>query len=382
MGNSSVKARHAKELERYTRPTGLYKSCLWENKIVRKLILERKLAPRYPGSESPRDDSYECPICFLHYPSTLNQTTCCKQALCTECVLQTKPPGKSVCCPFCNREEFKTNFAIGSSGRIKQRLYQADSDATDLSSPEASMSSSIEVQFASVADRKRLQEEVAAQARTSNLGQHHSIMNQIPYTETNATISRMEEILILEAIRRSMLDHEHAHFVTEKIMAAIPSYRAPNPRFGRVVQPKAYTVNEESRFIIVRNIPALGTCDELIERLGLYGNIEEHRMLDDHDDANEFLDVMWIRYATVDDARHAKNKVVQSPFYGNILQISYAPEEELHGDTLNKLLERRNLILNRLEKAMEPKKKEDFIGPLMPNERVNKETREIKRRRI
>lgn len=36
---------------RYTKPTGLYANCPWDEKAVRGLILEGKLAPRFPGLE-------------------------------------------------------------------------------------------------------------------------------------------------------------------------------------------------------------------------------------------------------------------------------------------------------------------------------------------
>ncbi|KAF0756540.1 hypothetical protein AaE_004593, partial [Aphanomyces astaci] len=174
--------------ERFTRPTGvryvcrLYKSCSWEHKTVRKLVAERKIAPRYPGSETASADSYECPICFLvrpYYPSTLNQSSCCKEAICTECLLQTKPPAKSVCCPFCHSDNFRTNFTVGSAGTLKKPIMRSDSDCTELSSPEASMlhDDDIEVHFASVADRMKLQEEVSAQVgipRPASLPNHRS----------------------------------------------------------------------------------------------------------------------------------------------------------------------------------------------------------------
>ncbi len=62
MGNSSAK-RAADE--RYTQPTGLYPSCEWDEKVVKKLILKKKLAPRFVGSEVSSVDTEECPICML-----------------------------------------------------------------------------------------------------------------------------------------------------------------------------------------------------------------------------------------------------------------------------------------------------------------------------
>ncbi|TYK16345.1 RING-type E3 ubiquitin ligase [Cucumis melo var. makuwa] len=51
--------------EKYTRPQGLYNHKEVDHKKLRKLILESKLAPCYPGDEESASDLEECPICFL-----------------------------------------------------------------------------------------------------------------------------------------------------------------------------------------------------------------------------------------------------------------------------------------------------------------------------
>ncbi|KAG8084901.1 hypothetical protein GUJ93_ZPchr0010g10256 [Zizania palustris] len=70
--------------ERYTRPQGLYPHPDIDLKKLRRLIFEAKLAPCYPGSDDPRSELDECPICFLFYPS-LNWSKCCAKGICTEC---------------------------------------------------------------------------------------------------------------------------------------------------------------------------------------------------------------------------------------------------------------------------------------------------------
>lgn len=55
--------------ERYTQPCGLYQHKNIDGKKLRKLIIDGKLAPCYPGVEetSGREQERleECPICFL-----------------------------------------------------------------------------------------------------------------------------------------------------------------------------------------------------------------------------------------------------------------------------------------------------------------------------
>jgi len=68
MGNKLGRKRQIVD-ERYTKPQqGLYMSKDVDIKKLKKLILESKLAPCYPGLEetpSSHHDLEECPICFL-----------------------------------------------------------------------------------------------------------------------------------------------------------------------------------------------------------------------------------------------------------------------------------------------------------------------------
>jgi hypothetical protein len=85
MGNKLGRKRQIVD-ERYTKPQqGLYMSKDVDIKKLKKLILESKLAPCYPGLEetpSSHHDLEECPICFLYYPS-LNRSRCCMKSICT-----------------------------------------------------------------------------------------------------------------------------------------------------------------------------------------------------------------------------------------------------------------------------------------------------------
>eukprot|EP01052_Picozoa_sp_SAG31_P072477 SAG31_NODE_31454_length_368_cov_0.657993_1_plen_71_part_01 len=70
MGNNSGKNSID---ERCLRPWGLYPDANWDQKRVRKMILERKIAPFFPPSEEQRSgDDEECPICMMFYRGGLN----------------------------------------------------------------------------------------------------------------------------------------------------------------------------------------------------------------------------------------------------------------------------------------------------------------------
>jgi|EP01047_Picozoa_sp_COSAG01_P027657 hypothetical protein len=81
--------------ERLFQPWGLYPDLVMDRKAVRKQIIKREIAPFWPPAENQRSqEDEECPICFMYYNGGLNQTVCCGQRTCTECLLQLK--GKSL----------------------------------------------------------------------------------------------------------------------------------------------------------------------------------------------------------------------------------------------------------------------------------------------
>ncbi|XP_071724304.1 E3 ubiquitin-protein ligase DA2L-like [Rutidosis leptorrhynchoides] len=110
MGNKLGRRRQVVD-ERYTKPQGLYVHKDVDIKKLRKLILESKLAPCYPGEEECCHDLEECPICFLYYPS-LNRSRCCLKGICTECFLQMKNPNSTrpTQCPFCKTSNYAVEF--------------------------------------------------------------------------------------------------------------------------------------------------------------------------------------------------------------------------------------------------------------------------------
>ncbi|WOK97182.1 hypothetical protein Cni_G05890 [Canna indica] len=110
MGNKIGRRRQVVD-EKYTRPQGLYQHRDIDQKKLRKLILEAKLAPCYPGIDECALDLEECPICFLYYPS-LNRSRCCMKEICTECFLQMKPPDatRPTQCPFCKTPNYAVEY--------------------------------------------------------------------------------------------------------------------------------------------------------------------------------------------------------------------------------------------------------------------------------
>ncbi|XP_010553737.1 PREDICTED: RNA-binding protein 48 [Tarenaya hassleriana] len=127
---------------------------------------------------------------------------------------------------------------------------------------------------------------------------------------------------------------------------------------------RVYTVCDESRYLIVRNVPSLGCGDDLMRLFATYGDIEEFKPMD-AEECVEFTDVYWIKFRLISNARFAKRKLDESVFLGNRLQVSYAPEFESLDDTKDKLETRRKEVIARLnpQKAKGTPKVSEQVGP-------------------
>ncbi|RIA84354.1 hypothetical protein C1645_418120 [Glomus cerebriforme] len=133
-----------------------------------------------------------------------------------------------------------------------------------------------------------------------------------------------------------------------------PTYRAGRkPTATRV-----YTVNQESRYLVVENVPALGLTKELLELFALYGVVEEYRYLDDYP-CEEFTDVYWIKFQSLPQARAAKRKVDDQIFFSSHLRVRYGPEYETIEDTRQKLQDRRNVIYIKTSEQKNYEKKNE-----------------------
>lgn len=90
----------------------LYSNCEWDERAIRKLVGDGKLASRSKGGDCANDElNQECPICFLYY-SEVNTTKCCNASICTECFLQVRPQKEKLsCCPFCNSPKLGVSVA-------------------------------------------------------------------------------------------------------------------------------------------------------------------------------------------------------------------------------------------------------------------------------
>ncbi|KFO74657.1 RNA-binding protein 48, partial [Cuculus canorus] len=106
---------------------------------------------------------------------------------------------------------------------------------------------------------------------------------------------------------------------------------------------QVYTINLESRYLLIQGVPALGVMKELVEQFALYGAIEEYHALDEYP-AEQFTEVYLIKFQKLQCARVAKKKMDERSFFGSLLHVCYAPEFETVQETREKLQDRRKYV--------------------------------------
>ncbi|CAN6271110.1 unnamed protein product [Urochloa humidicola] len=124
----------------------------------------------------------------------------------------------------------------------------------------------------------------------------------------------------------------------------MPRYRDEPPAV------RVYTVCDESKYLVVRNVPSLGCGDDIANLFGTYGPVEECKPMD-AEDCEPYTDVFFIKFSQVSNARFAKRKLDESVFLGNRLQVTYAPHFESLLDTKEKLEVRRKEVLGRIKSS-------------------------------
>lgn len=139
---------------------------------VKKLILEKKLAPSPVNGQEIRDQ--ECPICFLNF-ECLNSVSCCKQNVCTECFVQLKSSNAKCACPFCGKDSFMVTYVSSSSSLVTPpKMKNSNSSlvrgtfsraTTEVITPDSAASEKLPlfIPQSSKSDRDALEEQIKSQ---------------------------------------------------------------------------------------------------------------------------------------------------------------------------------------------------------------------------
>ncbi|CAM8979002.1 unnamed protein product [Rhodiola kirilowii] len=215
MGNKLGRRRSVVD-EKYTRPQGLYLHKDIDIKKLKKLILESKLAPCYPGDEDCSCDLEECPICFLSYPS-LNRSRCCSKSICTECFLQLKMPNatRPTQCPFCKTANYAVEYR-GTKTKKEKSIEQIEEQRVIEAKIRMRQQ---EMQEEEVKLQQR-QETSSSHVRVTSIEQNHTeatandsysrITSNPPESRPsrdNELVVDLEDIMVMEAIWLSIQEN-------------------------------------------------------------------------------------------------------------------------------------------------------------------------------
>ncbi|KAK3867732.1 hypothetical protein Pcinc_026826 [Petrolisthes cinctipes] len=116
---------------------------------------------------------------------------------------------------------------------------------------------------------------------------------------------------------------------------------------------KVYTVNQESKYLIVNGVPAINITRELEVLCRKYGPIDLLKLLPDYPH-EEFSEVYLVKYRGIKSARFAKKQLDGKSFYGGVFHVCYAPELESVQDTREKLEDRRRTIAALTQYKQDP----------------------------
>ncbi|KAK7125026.1 hypothetical protein R3I94_019170 [Phoxinus phoxinus] len=133
---------------------------------------------------------------------------------------------------------------------------------------------------------------------------------------------------------------------------------------------KVYTINLESRFLLVQGVPAIGVMAELVQLFALYGVVEEYRALDEYP-AEQFTEVYLFQFQKLTSARIAKRRTDEKSFFGGQLHVCYAPEYETVEETRQKLQDRRRYV----NRASQNTAKQYYQQPEVSTESSSTDTR-------
>ncbi|XP_064459697.1 RNA-binding protein 48-like [Ornithodoros turicata] len=129
------------------------------------------------------------------------------------------------------------------------------------------------------------------------------------------------------------------HHAKRSICSSRPTYREGR----RATAVKVYTIIQESCYLLITNVAAVGANEELRDACLEYGDISDFYPADGYE-TEQFTEAYIVRYARIQSSRVAKKKLDEKSFFGSQLHVCYAPEFESVEETRDKLLDRQRYI--------------------------------------
>ncbi|CAB3234702.1 unnamed protein product [Arctia plantaginis] len=123
--------------------------------------------------------------------------------------------------------------------------------------------------------------------------------------------------------------------------------RAPYRQGRKLTAVKVYTINNESKHLLIFGVPSLNLRQETKALFMKFGKILQFNKTDYP--SEQFTETFHAVYDTINSARIAKKMLDTKNYYGGNLHICYAPEMETVEDVREKMLLRRKQVIGRLK---------------------------------
>ncbi|KAL3227902.1 hypothetical protein MRX96_003847 [Rhipicephalus microplus] len=160
------------------------------------------------------------------------------------------------------------------------------------------------------------------------------------------------------------------HHARRDICGSRPAYRQGR----KATAVKVFTINQESCYLLISNVSAVGAGEDLKDACLEYGDIDDFHAVDGYD-TEEFTETYLVKFARVQSARIAKKKLDERSFFGTVLHVCYAPEFETLDETRRKIIDRCKYVAFKTGQHFKPitsrgrKRRSEDLGSSFPAEK-------------
>ena len=127
-----------------------------------------------------------------------------------------------------------------------------------------------------------------------------------------------------------------------------PRYR----RGRRQVGVRVFCISQESIYVLVDNVHALGLEDQVVSLFSQFGSLVEHRALDERP-TDQFTEMYLMKFENLEQARRAKRACNEAVLVGKQLRVDFACEFESVAETLSKFEEGVRSVRERVKEVEE-----------------------------
>ncbi|XP_074593302.1 uncharacterized protein LOC141849038 [Brevipalpus obovatus] len=153
-------------------------------------------------------------------------------------------------------------------------------------------------------------------------------------------------IEIMDVIKEPISIGRKSHHFRDQLCTTRAKYRE-----GRnETAVKVFTVNDESKYLLIFGVPKIKLDKEVASLCLKYGPLEEVRQVKDYPQEDKFSMIYMIKFRYFLNAIYAKKKLDDLSFMGSCLHVCYAPELETVEETRNKLIERKRMVEKKCAK--------------------------------